>query len=741
MTAPNITVSPLIFDETLHPEEYLTTYLSLLNTGDGPLNWTAFVVYPATSAPASSSVFDENFVPAVETAERGGQINVVPEGTRSLSSNRALLFDNGPIVNSPGTGAGGADESVLQNVSLGMNTLGGGFQQVYGNSIADDFEVTATWTVDGFTFYGYQTNAGNTSTITGAYFQIYDGDPTSGGTVIWGDLSTNRMTSTQWTNIYRVTETTGGTTDRAIKEVYCATTGLTLDPGTYWVEVQLTGSASSGPWCPPVTINGQATTGNAVQYTGSWGAWLDGGTYTGQGMPFLIEGSGGGGAGGWLTLDDNVGIVAPGGGSFNIGTNFNAAGTVAGEVYHADIEIYTNPDVGEITIPVTMTIAGDPFPTIDDFAAELTDPVTGEVTLTWSAARATLDYYMIYRDGAPLTTVDGNTTTYMDMLPAFGSYEYELQPIFLEGDGALVGPVEVEWFEPALCWDPAAPENTQWVETQQEVMLEVENCGNGVLEYSFPDYAVRAILSDPDIEKNDVSLPAGYVVSRSEEKGDESMNGKGNPVILGAGGPDGYGYTWIDSDEAGGPVYNFIDISGTGTAVTGLGDDNTVGPYPIGFSFPFYGAMKTEFYIASNGCILFEDLGYFGLGNTPIPSSTGYSTDEYIAWFWNDMDPDNPNTHVYYEDFGNYLIIQFDTYYEWPDGGNYLNAQMIMYDDGGIMINYDYIDPGLTINSSTIGIQSTSTLGLQVAYNTAYVHDDLALYISPPRTSANTFYC
>ncbi|MEZ4642505.1 MAG: hypothetical protein R3E31_07155 [Chloroflexota bacterium] len=35
-----------------------------------------------------------------------------------------ILYDNGTLVNSPGTGAGGADESVLQSTSLTMNTLG-----------------------------------------------------------------------------------------------------------------------------------------------------------------------------------------------------------------------------------------------------------------------------------------------------------------------------------------------------------------------------------------------------------------------------------------------------------------------------------------------------------------------------------------------------------------------------------------------------------------------------------------
>ncbi len=90
--------------------------------------------------------------------------------------------------------------------SLGMASQGGGFQIINGISIADDFEITEYTTATTITFFAYQTGGGIPSAINKVYFQIWDGDPSAGGSVIFGDLATNRLISTDWTNMYRASD-------------------------------------------------------------------------------------------------------------------------------------------------------------------------------------------------------------------------------------------------------------------------------------------------------------------------------------------------------------------------------------------------------------------------------------------------------------------------------------------------------------------------------------------------------
>lgn len=216
---------------------------------------------------------------------------VVPDDGALIPTD--LLYDNGSFVNCTGCGVGGANESVLQDLSLGMNTLGFGHQVSTGYRVADEFTITDAqgWEIDTITFYAYQTGSTTASTITAVNLRIWDGIPGAGGTVVWGNTTTNLLSGTGWASAYRVSQTTSGVnTERPIMANIVDLGGLLLAPGTYWLDWQADGTLASGPWAVPITINGQATTGNGRQYTGSWAAALDSGTNTQQGFPFRIQG-------------------------------------------------------------------------------------------------------------------------------------------------------------------------------------------------------------------------------------------------------------------------------------------------------------------------------------------------------------------------------------------------------------------------------------------------------------------
>jgi hypothetical protein len=214
-----------------------------------------------------------------------------------LASRAQILFDNGPVFNSVGTGSGGANESVLYTTTFGMGTIGFGQQLSALNRVADDFTLTATSQIDSIVLFAYQTNSTTTSTITNVNFRIWDGPPDSvGSNIVFGDTTTNRLTNTYFSNIYRVTETTIGSTIRPIMRNVCATPGLTLTPGIYWIDWQTGGSISSGPWQPARVPVGQSITGNGKQRLigasgGVWNFAVDGGPGTpAQGFPFLLYG-------------------------------------------------------------------------------------------------------------------------------------------------------------------------------------------------------------------------------------------------------------------------------------------------------------------------------------------------------------------------------------------------------------------------------------------------------------------
>jgi len=194
-----------------------------------------------------------------------------------------------------------------------------------------------------------------------------------------------------------------------------------------------------------------------------------------------------------------------------------------------------------------------------------------------------------------------------------------------------------------------------------------------------------------------------------------------------AGGPDSWGYSWIDSDEPGGPVYNWIDILADGTAL-GLGNEEVALEIDIGFPFPFYGAVYSEVNISSNGFLSFVSTvaAYF---NRTIPNIS--DPNAFVAPFWDDLNPATGTGEVYWlaDPENGRFVVTWDNVDH--DGTSVPETfQLILNVDGSIDLQYALVNnPG----SCTVGIENLDgTDGMQVAWNDAgYLHSGLAIHYNP----------
>ncbi|MCR4966084.1 MAG: fibronectin type III domain-containing protein [Bacteroidales bacterium] len=202
---------------------------------------------------------------------------------------RINLWNQSQMVIYPGGGYQGNDVSCLYG---GQNTWGRNINEAAKFKVGDDFTLPAAAHISTIDFYAYQTGSTTTSTITGAYVSIFDSEPVDSTSVpIWTSGLNSVMTSTDWTGIYRTSATALTDTTRPIMRVTAAI-DTTLPAGTYWVTVSMNGSLTSGPWCPPVSILGEVSTGNGIQLVqGVWNAWYDGTSLEQLGVPFIVKGT------------------------------------------------------------------------------------------------------------------------------------------------------------------------------------------------------------------------------------------------------------------------------------------------------------------------------------------------------------------------------------------------------------------------------------------------------------------
>jgi hypothetical protein len=221
----------------------------------------------------------------------------------------------------------------------------------------------------------------------------------------------------------------------------------------------------------------------------------------------------------------------------------------------------------------------------------------------------------------------------------------------------------------------------------------------------------------------------------------------GNSAILG-GGHDTFGYTYIDNDTVApeAPVYSWIDIRTVGTRITGLMDDNVLGPFPIGFSFPYYWYTVNSIYVGSNGYITFGDNTLAASPFAEVPSAT--RPNNTVAPFMSDLDftgSGNPGKAFYWTNPANdTFIVEYDSAKFWSTGG--LNTFQVILSKRDSTITFQYkLQSGTPYNGwvpgyMSVGIENvTGSVGIPYLYGNIpsgnMIHDTLAVRFTPPEST------
>ncbi|MEA3287938.1 MAG: choice-of-anchor D domain-containing protein, partial [Candidatus Marinimicrobia bacterium] len=230
-----------------------------------------------------------------------------------------------------------------------------------------------------------------------------------------------------------------------------------------------------------------------------------------------------------------------------------------------------------------------------------------------------------------------------------------------------------------------------------------------------------------------------------------SLDGSG---AASSGGPDIAGYTWVNSYDAAGPAYAWIDTTDAIDAIIAYGDDYR-GTIDLPFLFRFYGNVYSQITATTNGWIgMGPSSGYsssYWTNETILDAST---PNNIIAPFWDDLKagdaPGSTSSYmgtILYKTVGvapdrQFVVIFQDVVRSYGDTDGFTFE--VIFDETTSDITLQYAD--VTGNASadngigaTVGIENADgTDGLLYNYNGApnLLYDDLAIYFEAPAAPA-----
>ncbi|MFC2150092.1 carboxypeptidase regulatory-like domain-containing protein [Calditrichota bacterium] len=168
-------------------------------------------------------------------------------------------------------------------------------------------------------------------------------------------------------------------------------------------------------------------------------------------------------------------------------------------------------------------------------------------------------------------------------------------------------------------------------------------------------------------------------------------------------------YEWIDIED----VSNQLDLT----------NDDYSGSLEIGFFFPYFGEIYSEFYVSSNGFVGFNDpTGYRSYNNVSLPN-TNYPNN-IVAALWTNLNPETIWTEgeIRTGIRDGLRIIDFidvgEQNLQGRHPGNTITFQIILHPSGDILVNYARIGEDFNLDDVTVGVEDArGTQGLTAYYN------------------------
>ncbi|RMH72208.1 MAG: T9SS C-terminal target domain-containing protein, partial [Gemmatimonadetes bacterium] len=686
---------------------------------------------------------------------RTGEVlnNWAPEGTQPWGINwsdnpEEAVWVTNPFAGSPIITAHSPEDGSALDFTLDAS----GWMGSWVGDMAYDWNHDVFWCVN----VGGDNNIYGLDPETGDVLYVVEGEfnfTSARGLAYDNNTDTFYIGSWNYTDIYHVEGIDSDTPGATIRTFpWSGVSGLAFHEGSNMLAVIVNAATEAitlvnaetleidSEWAMPVQAS---YTGAGAEFDADGELWLvsqsDFNIYQMQFSDYL----GGRGVGSlpWLSIDPAAASVWPEDSPLEGTITFDAQPEDGGEVllggtYYAVAHILSNdPENPDVEVVCIFHVEGaECNPSVEP--AEMDIPVWedayAEETLMIGNAIDATAYatYTIEIDPAvewlELSQYEGSVepgsaddVTLMIMPPSEGG-DYSTSLLitfdcFDDGPQTIEVPVTINVSDPAATLDPESIYGAGELGDVVEVNLQVCNVGDGDL----PFITAFEFVEDEGDGRVVRDLVAGQ--DSDARKGDDEA-GSGTPVLRGSGGPDYWGYSWVDSDEGNGPVFEWNDISESGTMISGLGDDTNVGPFDLGFDFEYYGQTFNSIRFCTNGFATFTST-LASFGNSCIGETDG--PENMLAPFWDDLHV--RNGAGYYLADGNTFTLQWTNFGRFSGDGDY-TFQIVIKSNGEIYYYYNSMS-GI-LDSATIGIEDQAAAGLEVACNTAYVHDELAVKIS-----------